>query len=91
MSRQIGPRYYESGFPPLSRRSVLGRLLAAAGVAGCAIRTARCNAAAAVDDSTRLADLGMQLDAQQRAAEVAKIMGGNFLRLFEANVSPGSQ
>jgi len=26
-----------------------------------------------------------------RDAEVAKIMGGNFLRLFQANVSQGSQ
>ena len=71
MSRQMGTRYCRSGIGPLSRRSVLGRLLAVAGVAGCGIRTARSDAAAAVDDSTRLADLGMQLDPQQRAAGVA--------------------
>ena len=65
-------RYYRSGIGPLSRRSVLGRLLAAAGIAGCSMRTVRSeNTAAAVDDSTRLADLGMQLDAQQRADLIA--------------------
>src|SRR5271167_1385528 len=56
----------------LSRRAVLTGLAATAGVAAFATRTGRAqNATAPTGDSARLADLGMELTRQQRAAGVA--------------------
>jgi membrane dipeptidase len=69
VSRQIRTGYRGTD---VSRRAALGQLMAVAGVAAFGTRTGRCeNATAAVGDSTRLADLGMELDPQQRAAGVA--------------------
>jgi membrane dipeptidase len=61
-----------TGKSRLSRRDAIGHLVAAAGVAACGTRIGRAqDATAPVGDSTRLADLGMELTPQQRAAGVA--------------------
>jgi membrane dipeptidase len=59
-----GPRH-------LSRRAALGRLMAVAGAAVLGTRTPRSQSATApIGDSSQLADLGMDLSAEQRAAGI---------------------
>ena len=55
-----------------SRRTVVGQLLAAAGIAALGVRTADAGAPIQPDDDTApLADLGLELDPTQRAAGLA--------------------
>src|SRR5271168_116724 len=71
MSEHFTGRRAAAGASWLSRRAFLAGLTAA-GVATFAATASRAeNATAAVGDSTRLADLGMELTRQQRAAGVA--------------------
>jgi len=55
----------------LSRRAALGSLMAVASVAVFGPRRGLCQAAAPVGDASPLADLGMELSSEQRAAGVA--------------------
>src|SRR5271167_2763927 len=71
MSEHFTGRRAAAGASWLSRRAFLAGLTAA-GVATFAATASRAeNATAAVGDSTRLADLGMELKSEQRAAGVA--------------------
>ncbi len=74
MAGQIKLGYPRAGAPRMTRRDALGRLMAAAGVAalgtGAASGRAQ-DAKAPVGDSAQLAELGMDLSPQQRAAGVA--------------------
>jgi membrane dipeptidase len=72
MSGQIGSGAGAALTSRWSRRSALGRLIAAAGVAVMGIRTGRPqNVTAPIGDSAQLTDLGMTLEPEQRAAGVA--------------------
>jgi membrane dipeptidase len=72
MSGQIGSGDGAALTPRWSRRSALGRLIAAAGVAVMGTRAGRAqNVTAPIGDSARLTDLGMTLEPEQRAAGVA--------------------
>jgi membrane dipeptidase len=60
------------GKSPMSRRAALGHLIAAAGVASFGANRSRAqNASAPIGDASPLADLGMTLDPEQRAAGAA--------------------
>lgn len=60
------------GASRLSRRAALGHLVAAAGVASFGAGVGRAQSPSApIGDSSRLGDLGMELDPQQRAAGMA--------------------
>jgi len=64
-------RHASSGASQLSRRAALKALMAAAGVAACGAKSGRAQTAQApIGDSAPLADLGMELKAEQRAAGI---------------------
>jgi membrane dipeptidase len=72
MSRQIFLEHDGSRALRLSRRAALGHLVAALGVASFGAARARAQTVSApIGDASRLADLGMTLDPEQRAAGVA--------------------